>query len=55
MQDDDMLAILALAGVRLSKYELSGFFRRPNHQHYSECHDQALRGFLKGGALKYRA
>lgn len=55
LRDDDMLAILALAEVRLSKHELSAFFRRPDHQHYRECHDQVLRGFLKGVALKYRA
>jgi len=55
LRDDDMLAILALAEVRLSKHELSAFFRRPDHQHYRECHDQVLRGFLKGVGLKYRA
>ena len=53
-RDEDMLAILALADVRLSKHELSAFFRRPDHQHYRECKDQVLRGFLKGVALNYR-
>ena len=55
LRDDDMLAMLALAGVRMSKHELSAFFRKPDHKHYRECHDQILRGFLKGVGLKYRA
>jgi len=55
LRDDDMLAILALAGVRMSKHELSAFFRKPDHKHYRECHDQILRGFLNGVGLKYRA
>ena len=53
-KDEDMLAILALADARLSKHELSAFFRRPDHPHYRECKDQILRGFLKGVGLKYR-
>ena len=55
LKDEDMLAILALADARLSKHELSAFFRRPDHQHYRECKDQILRGFLKGVGLKCRA
>ena len=55
LRDDGMLAMLALAGVRMSKHELSAFFRKPDHKHYRECHDQILRGFLKGVGLKYRA
>lgn len=52
--DEDMLAILALAEVRLSRHELSAFFRRTDHPHYRECKDQVLRGFLKEVGLKYR-
>jgi uncharacterized protein YehS (DUF1456 family) len=55
LKDEDLLAILALADARLSKHELSAFFRRPDHPHYRECKDQILRGFLKGVSLKYRA
>jgi uncharacterized protein YehS (DUF1456 family) len=54
LRDDEMLALLALAEVRLSKHELSAFFRRPDHPHYRECQDQLLRNFLKGVQLKYR-
>jgi len=54
LQADDMLEILGLAGVRISKHELSAFFRRPDHKHYRACNDQVLRNFLKGAQLKYR-
>lgn len=55
LQAEDILDILALAGVRISKHELSAFFRRPDHKHYRVCNDQILRNFLKGMQLKYRA
>jgi uncharacterized protein YehS (DUF1456 family) len=52
LQADDVLKIMQRADLRLSKHELSAFFRRPGHKHYRECKDQALRGFLKG--LQYQ-
>ena len=51
---DDVLSILELADVRISKHELSAFFRRPDHKNYRDCMDQVLRNFLKGVQLKYR-
>ena len=54
LQADDILAILALADFRISKHELSAFFRRPDHKHYRKCQDQILRNFLKGLQLQYR-
>ena len=54
LQADDILKIMDLAGVRISKHELSAFFRRPDHKHYRDCKDQILRNFLKGAQLKYR-
>ena len=54
LQADDVLEILKLANQRLSKHELSAFFRRPDHKHYRVCKDQSLRNFLKGLQLKYR-
>jgi uncharacterized protein YehS (DUF1456 family) len=54
LKAEDILQILALNGFRLSKHELSAFFRRPGHKHYRECKDQCLRSFLKGVQLKYR-
>ena len=55
LQAEDILEIMGLAGMRISKHELSAFFRRPDHKHYRECKDQILRKFLQGVQLKYRA
>lgn len=55
LKAEDVLEILKLADVMISKHELSAFFRRPNHKHYRRCKDQILRNFLKGMQLKYRA
>ena len=55
LKAEDVLAILDLAGMRISKHELSAFFRRPDHKHYRDCKDQILRCFIKGMQLKYRA
>ena len=54
LKAEDILEIMGLANFRLSKHELSAFFRRPGHKHYRECKDQLLRNFLKGVQLKYR-
>lgn len=53
LKDEDILNILELARFRLSKPELSAFFRNPGHNHYRECKDQILRNFLHGMQLKY--
>nr|WP_238701338.1 DUF1456 family protein [Mariprofundus erugo] len=55
LKEEDMLALLALAGMRLGRHELSAFFRRPDHRHYRECKDQVLRNLLTGMQMKYRA
>jgi len=54
LQADEILSILALADLHISKHELSAFFRRPDHKHYRKCQDQILRNFLKGLQLRYR-
>lgn len=54
LKADDVLDILTLGSVRISKHELSAFFRRPNHKHYRDCKDQILRNFLVGVQLRYR-
>jgi uncharacterized protein YehS (DUF1456 family) len=54
LKAEDILDILNLANLSISKHELSAFFRRPDHKHYRECKDQILRKFLKGVQLKYR-
>ena len=54
LQADDILSILLLAELSVSKHELSAFFRRADHKHYRECKDQILRNFLKGMQIRYR-
>jgi uncharacterized protein YehS (DUF1456 family) len=54
LKEDDMLAVLKLADVVISKPELSALFRKEGHKNYKECGDQFLRKFLKGLSLRYR-
>jgi len=54
LQADDVLALVSQGDFRMSKHELSAFFRKPGHRHYRECKDQVLRYFLKGMQQKYR-
>lgn len=54
LQAEDIIEILALADVELSKGELSAFFRKEGHKNYRDCKDQILRNFLKGIQLMYR-
>lgn len=54
LKAEDILEILTLASVNISKHELSAFFRKQGHKHYRECKDQILRNFLKGVQLMYR-
>lgn len=54
LKSEDVLGIMQLAEFRVSKHELSAFFRKPGHKHFRECLDQFLRSFLNGMKLKYR-
>ena len=54
LKSEDVLEILALADMTISKHELSAFFRRSDHKHFRECKDQILRNFLNGMQIKYR-
>lgn len=54
LKAEDILAILELAEFRLSKHELSAFFRKPDNKHYRQCKDQILRNFLLGVQRKLR-
>jgi len=54
LKAEDVLEIMALADLKISKHELSAFFRKPGNRHYRKCKDQILRNFLKGMQLKYR-
>lgn len=54
LKAEDILDILQSVNLKMSKHELSAFFRKVDHKHYRECHDQVLRNFLKGVQAKYR-
>ncbi len=54
LKDEDILEMLALTNMQMSKHELSAFFRKKDHKHYRECKNQILRNFLKGMQIKYR-
>jgi len=53
LQADEVLEMVNQGEFRISKHELSAFFRKPGHKHFRECKDQVLRNFLKGMQLKY--
>lgn len=54
LKEEDMLAVMKLAGVVISKSELSALFRTKGHKHYKECGDQFLRNFLQGLTIRNR-
>jgi len=54
LKAEDILKILALVDITISKHELSAFFRKKGHKHYRECQEQILRNFLHGIQIKYR-
>lgn len=54
LKEEDMHAVLELAGFGVSKPELSALFRVKGHKNYRACGDQLLRNFLKGLTLRIR-
>jgi uncharacterized protein YehS (DUF1456 family) len=54
LNDKDILEILELADIRISKHELSAFFRNPDQRQYRYCNDQILRNFLQGLQKKFK-
>jgi uncharacterized protein YehS (DUF1456 family) len=55
LKDTDILEIMELAGVSVSKAELNALFRREDHRNYQACGNQFLRNFMRGLALRYRS
>ncbi|MDO9309105.1 MAG: DUF1456 family protein [Pseudomonadota bacterium] len=53
-KEDDMIAVMKLADIVISKSELSALFRNKGHKNYKECGDQFLRNFLKGLTIRLR-
>ncbi|MEH6651365.1 MAG: DUF1456 family protein [Motiliproteus sp.] len=54
LKAEEIIELMELGSQRLSKHELSAFFRKTDHKHYRECKDQVLRGFLKGLQQQHR-
>jgi uncharacterized protein YehS (DUF1456 family) len=54
LTSEDMLDILAAAGISITKGELGAVLRKEGHRNYKVCGDRYARNFLKGLALKYR-
>lgn len=54
LNEEAMLALLAKAGVQISKSELSAMFRAKGHRNYKPCGDQFLRNFIRGLSLVNR-
>ena len=53
-KEDDMLNIFKLADFKISRGELSAFFRQKGHKNYRECGDQIIRNFLQGLTIHFR-
>ena len=54
LTSEEVIDILGLAGVKISKGELSAVLRKEGHKNYKECGDRYLRNFLKVLAIQYR-
>ena len=54
LKADDILRMMAVVDFKMSKHELSAFFRKKGHKHYRECQEQILRNFLHGIQVEYR-
>ncbi|MEG0750366.1 MAG: DUF1456 family protein, partial [Carnobacterium sp.] len=54
LTSDDMLDIMAEAGVYPSKGELGAILRKEGHRNFKPCGDKYARNFLKGLTICYR-
>ncbi len=54
LRQEDLMEIFSLAGVKVSKGELTALFRKEGHKNYRPCQDQFLRNFLKGLGIRHR-
>jgi len=52
LKSDDILDLFASIDKKISKHELSAFFRNPNHKSYRPFMDQYLRNFLYALQIK---
>lgn len=54
LTDEDIVELLKLADLRVSKHEINAFFRKPGQRQYRQCKDQILRNFIHGLQIKHR-
>lgn len=54
LRDDDVIDIMARAGVRVSKSEVGALFRKKSQPNFRPCGDQFLRNFLSGLTARLR-
>ncbi len=54
LKDEDIVDLLASVDFRVSRGEISAFFRNPSQDKYRVCKDQILRNFLVGLLKKTR-
>lgn len=46
LRNEDIMTILERANVSVTKYEVTAYFRRPDHRNFRKCQDKTLRYFL---------
>lgn len=54
LRDEDIVAIMKLADIEVSKAQINALFRKPASENWRPCGDQFLRNFLFGLTKKYR-
>lgn len=53
LKDEDIVEMLGTVDFRVSKGEISAFFRNPSQDKYRVCKDQIIRNFIQSIILKY--
>lgn len=54
LRDEDILELLSYVDFRLSRHELSAFFRKPTQSKFRQCKDQVIRNFLHGVQIGFK-
>lgn len=54
MKNEDVLAIIDLAGMQIGPHDLTALLRKKSHKHYRVCKDEVLVSFLTGLKIKFR-
>jgi len=54
LRTEDIVEMFALINKKISKHELSAFFRKPGNKSYEPCLDQYLRNFLDALQAKFK-